>query len=188
MGARLELVPADGDDERALVRKAVAGDEAAFERLYHAHAGRVFALCLRMSRSRQEATELMQDVFVHVWERLHSWRGESALSSWIHRVTVNVVLGNIRTRHRRLTHEMPDESGPEREAPDIAVAPPSIEDAIDLERAIATLPAGARAVFILHDVEGYRHAEIAALTGTAEGTCRAQLHRARKLLLEELDR
>jgi RNA polymerase sigma-70 factor, ECF subfamily len=200
MTARLELVPDDRDGERELARLASSGDATAFERLYHAHAGRVFALCLRMSGSRQRAAELTQDVFVHVWERLGSWRGESALGSWIYRLTVNLVLSNVRGEKRRQKHESNEtdteesavhgRSHPERSEGSVVgvVKPASVHEAIDLERAIAGLPPGARTVFVLHDVEGYQHDEIAKITGTAEGTCRAQLHRARKLLIEALDR
>src|SRR5688572_8177122 len=106
MTARLELVPDDRDGERALASRATSGDQAAFEQLYHAHSPRVFALCLRMSGSRQRAVELTQDVFVHIWERLSTWRGEAALSSWIHRLTVNLVLSNVRGDQRRQKHEM----------------------------------------------------------------------------------
>jgi RNA polymerase sigma-70 factor (ECF subfamily) len=201
MTARLELVPDDRDGERALARLASSGDEAAFEQLYRAHSSRVFALCLRMSGSRQRASELTQDVFVHVWERLGTWRGESALSSWIYRLTVNLVLSNVRGEQRRQKHELTDEASDDelrvtdarrsthadtRRTTDGVVRPASIHEAIDLERAIAALPNGARTVFVLHDVEGYQHDEIATMTGTAEGTCRAQLHRARKLLMEAL--
>lgn len=204
MTARLELVPDDRDGELALARRVAAGDEAAFEALYRTHSGRVFALCARMSGSRQRATELTQDVFVHVWQRLDSWRGESALSSWIYRVTVNLVLSNVRGEQRRQKHEMNEADGVQRttnaDEPRTTYADgprttdadarrtPRFDDAIDLERAIASLPHGARTVFVLHDVEGYQHAEIAQMTGTAEGTCRAQLHRARKLLIEALER
>ena len=194
MTARLELVPDDRDGERQLARLASSGDEAAFERLYHAHSARVFALCLRMSGSRQRAAELTQDVFVHVWERLASWRGESALGSWIYRLAVNLVLSNVRTDKRRQKWEateepMDDAENREPKAEIVgSVRPASVLEGIDLERAIAGLPAGARTVFVLHDVEGYQHGEIAKMTGTAEGTCRAQLHRARKLLIEALDR
>jgi RNA polymerase sigma-70 factor (ECF subfamily) len=204
MTARLELVPDDRDGERALVRRASSGDDAAFEQLYRAHAGRVFALCLRMSGSRERATELTQDAFVHVWRRLGTWRGESALSSWIYRLTVNLVLSNVRGEQRRQKHEMNEEQpgdighgtsagareagGGEMPLHKASVPPASVGESIDLERAIAALPAGARTVFVLHDVEGYQHNEIAKMTGTAEGTCRAQLHRARKLLMEALDR
>lgn len=193
MTARLELVPDDRQGELELARQAASGDHSAFERLYHAHSARVFALCLRMSGSRVRAGELTQDVFVHVWERLASWRGESALASWIYRLTVNLVLSNVRTEQRRQKHEMTDEPipGEEESHPEQreGSAPPRpLHDAIDLERAIAALPKGARTVFVLHDVEGYQHDEIAKMTGTAEGTCRAQLHRARKLLMEALER
>jgi len=195
MSARLALVPDEPSDERSLARRAVAGDEAAFEQLYHAHSGRVFALCLRMSGARQAAAELTQDVFVHIWKRLGTWRGESALSTWIHRLAVNVVLSNVRTEQRRQKHEGSDDGGriadnndDHPRAAEASVQPKSVEDAIDLENAIAALPPGARTVFVLHDVEGYQHNEIATLTGTAEGTCRAQLHRARQLLMEALDR
>jgi RNA polymerase sigma-70 factor, ECF subfamily len=191
MTARLELVPGDRDGERALVRRVSSGDESAFEQLYHEHAGRVFALCLRMSGSRQRATELTQDVFVHVWQRLTTWRGESALSSWIYRLTVNLVLSNARGDQRRQKREMTEDDETQDDARDTthgSVPPSSIGERIDLERAIAALPDGARTVFVLHDVEGYQHNEIAKMTGTAEGTCRAQLHRARKLLIEALDR
>ena len=196
MTASLQLVPDSHDHDRELARRALGGDDAAFEELYHSHSGRVYALCLRMSGTRERASELTQDVFVHVWERLSSFRGESALSSWIYRLTVNLVLSNVRRDQRRLTHEVNEEEDrtdtPDRSAPTpgerASVRPASVLDAVDLERAIAALPRGARTVFVLHDVEGYRHDEIAKMTGTAEGTCRAQLHRARKLLMEALSR
>jgi len=191
MTARLELVPDDRDGERELARLASSGDGSAFEQVYRAHSARVFALCLRMSGSRERAVELTQDVFVHIWERLSTWRGDSALSSWIYRLTVNLVLSNVRGEQRRQKHEMTEE--PEADIGDRtseigSVRPASVHEAIDLERAIAGLPNGARTVFVLYDIEGYQHDEIAKMTGTAEGTCRAQLHRARKLLMEALDR
>jgi RNA polymerase sigma-70 factor (ECF subfamily) len=190
MTVRPELVPDDRAGELALARRAASGDELAFEQLYRAHAGRVFALCLRMAGSRQRATELTQDVFVHVWQRLHTWRGHSALSSWIYRVTVNLVLSNVRGDQRRQKHEMSDSDA--SHAADLTHAASTrsthADESIDLEKAIAALPPGARTVFVLHDVEGYQHDEIAKLTGTAPGTCRAQLHRARQLLIEALDR
>ena len=192
MVAPIALVPNDPDDDRALARQAAAGDERAFETLYRKHSGRVFALCLRMSGSRQTATEQLQDVFVHIWQKLGSFRGESALSSWIHRLTVNYVLSSVRGEQRRQTHETTSAGSPttsdDEPFPDAVVQPKSVEDAIDIENAIAALPPGARTVFVLHDVEGFQHDEIAKMMGTAEGTCRAQLHRARKLLMEKLDR
>lgn len=195
MTASLHLVTDDADHDWQLARRAAAGDAGAFESLYRAHSPRVFALCLRMAGSRGRAIELTQDVFVHLWERLGTFRGESALGSWIHRVAVNVVLNAMRRDRRRGLFEVSDghvdradgeqATLVERTA---SVRPASVLEAVDLERAIAALPPGARIVFVLHDVEGYRHEEIARMTGTAEGTCRAQLHRARKLLMEGLDR
>ena len=192
MAAPLALVTDDPNDDRELVRRAAAGDDGAFKALYLKHSGRVFALCVRMSGSRQRATELLQDVFVHIWHKLGSFRGEAAFSSWIHRLTVNYVLSSVRGEQRRQSHETSDTGGPasgrDESVPDAAVKPKSVEDAIDIENAIAALPPGARTVFVLHDIEGFRHDEIAKMTGTAEGTCRAQLHRARQLLMEKLDR
>src|SRR6202008_3511172 len=168
MTARLELVPADREGERMLARLAASGDDAAFEQIYRTHAARVFALCLRMSGSRQRAEELTQDVFVHVWQRLSTWRGESTLSSWIYRLTVNLVLSNVRGEKRRQSHELPDEHKADMGQGTGGGGIGAVEgrrtsphDAIDLERAIAELPPGARTVFVLHDVEGYQHNEIA---------------------------
>ena len=175
-------------EELALVARARSGDVEAFERLYRLHAPRVFALCLRMSGDRVRATELVQDVFVRAWERIPSFRGDAKLSSWLHRLAVNVVLGEARTERRRTRRVAlgDDEEGGTWEA--VGATAGDAGDRIDLERAIAALPPGARQVFVLHDVEGYRHGEIARITGTAEGTLRAQLHRARRLLMEMLRR
>ena len=172
-------------DVSELVSRARSGDDAAFEELYRQHAGRVYALCLRLSGDATQARELTQDVFVRVWERLDSYRGESAFSSWLHCLAVNVALMAHRGDARRLRRVEAAESiddAPARGEPGAAGTD------IDLERAIAALPEGARTVFVLHDVEGYRHDEIAAMTGTAPGTCRAQLFRARRLLRERLER
>lgn len=167
------------------VLAARAGDPDAFAALYDAHAPRVFALCLRMVGDRSAATDLLQDVFVRVWEQLGSFRGESSFSTWLHRLAVNVVLVDARGAARRrqrvaaegdLRDALPDHGG---RAPDVALQ-------LDLERAIASLPAQARAVFVLHDVEGIRHEEIATQLGIATGTARAHLFRARRLLREIL--
>jgi RNA polymerase sigma-70 factor (ECF subfamily) len=172
-------------DERALVARAQRGDVAAFEALYRATSGRVFALCMRMAGDQVHATELMQDVFVKIWEKLSLFRGESAFSTWVHRLAVNTVLETRRRDSRRVTYEQGDAivDGPEPAVRDLR-----IEDRLDLENAIAKLPPGARQVLVLHDIEGYQHNEIAKMTGLAEGTLRAQLHRARKLLMEMLER
>ena len=168
-----------------LVRRAQAGDQTAFRDLYHQLAGRVYALCLRLTGDAGAAEERTQDVFVRAWDNLRSFRGESAFSSWLHRLAVNVVMTERRTTFRREQRVTP-------------VAVPELLERgkgegtaglnIDLERAIAALPEGAREVFVLYDMEGYSHAEIADITGIAEGTSKAQLFRARHLLREKLDR
>jgi RNA polymerase sigma-70 factor (ECF subfamily) len=165
--------------EAELVRRAAAGEVAAYESLYRAHVGRVHALCLRMCRERSEAEELVQDVFVRVWERLGSFRGDSAFGTWLHRVAVNTVIESLRAKGR-WRDRLADGVEP-AELPDAVFQRLAGTD-LDLERAIASLPPRARLVFVLHDVVGHKHREIAALTGTAVGTCKAHLHRARSLL------
>jgi RNA polymerase sigma-70 factor (ECF subfamily) len=168
-----------------LAERAAGGDERAFEALYRATTGRVYALCLRMSGDGARASELTQDVFVRVWQRLATFRGESALETWLHRLAVNVVLESERSTSRRLARVEPRDDLAEIEPTGRA---PLVGERLDLESAIAALPPGARRVFVLHDIEGYRHEEIARLTGAAAGTVRAQLFRARKLLMEALGR
>lgn len=168
-----------------LVRRAQAGEEAAFEALYRAHAGRVFALCLRLSGDRTRATELVQDVFVRCWERLRSFRGESAFGSWLYRLAVNLVWMANRGDRRREARVIPVED------PQVLERPGETSTAglsVDLERAIGSLPDGAREVFVLFDIEGYHHEEIARMTGIAVGTSKAQLFRARRLLRGQLER
>ena len=166
-----------------LVTRAAAGDVHAFEELYRGHVGRVYALCLRMSGDAQLAEELVQESFVRAWQKLRSFRGESAFSTWLHRLAVNVVLAHLRGAGRRELRESVAAS----EAPAGRPAPaPNPATAIDLERAIRELPGGLRTVFVLHDVEGFRHREISRLTGIAVGTSKAHLHRARRLLRKAL--
>ena len=175
--------PDPPDDIMELVRRVQAGDVEAFEPLYRSHVDRVYALCLRMSDSSTEAAELTQDVFVRCWERLGSFRGHSRFGTWLHRVAVNVVLEHIRTRNRREARVEPTD---DPEMLGGGATERSDDTRMDLERAVRELPPKARAVFILHDIEGYRHREIAEMTGSAPGTLRAQLHRARRLLMEAL--
>jgi RNA polymerase sigma-70 factor (ECF subfamily) len=168
-----------------LERRAQAGDEAAFESLYHEHAGRVFALCLRLSGDRTRAVELTQDVFVRCWEQLKSFRGESSFGTWLYRLAVNVVWTANRGDRRREARVLPMEKPETVERPrDTA----GVGLSLDLEQAIASLPEGAREVFVLFDIEGYRHEDIARMTGIAVGTSKAQLFRARRLLRERLER
>lgn len=166
------------------VALAARGDRLAFERLYRRHADRVFSLCARMVADRGEAEELTQDVFVRAWEKLSLYRGESAFSTWLHRLTVNLVLNHRKSASRRRGREIDDPDQLEGQA-DRAVQPGV---RMDLEQAIASLPPGARRVFVLHDVEGYKHEEIADLLGVTAGGSKAQLHRARRLLREALNR
>jgi RNA polymerase sigma-70 factor (ECF subfamily) len=165
------------------VSRARLGDVDAFETVYRAHAPAVYALCRRMSGDDGEARELTQDVFVQAWQRLGSFRGQSTLATWLHRVAVNVVLGHFRRADRRVFNGL-DEEG----APALECRSPSLDDQLDITTALGRLPAGARTVFVLHEMYGYSHEEIAQMTGVAPGTARAQLWRARRAMLEALDR
>jgi RNA polymerase sigma-70 factor (ECF subfamily) len=168
------------------VALAVAGDRHAFERLYRQHVSRVFSLCARMVTDRTRAEELTQDVFVRAWEKLHLFRGESAFGTWLHRMTVNVVLNARKSEGRSRSRFEDDEEGDGVDA--LPTRPHAPGDRMDLEAAIAKLPPGARRVFTLHDVEGYKHEEIAEMLGVTSGATKAQLHRARLLLREALNR
>jgi RNA polymerase sigma-70 factor, ECF subfamily len=168
------------------VALAAGGDRQAFERLYRTHSNRVYSLCTRMSGSRTKGEELTQDVFVRTWEKLSQFRGESAFSTWLHRLAVNVILNARKTEGKQASRTDESDIGDERWA-EGARAPMYVER-MDLAEAIAKLPAGARRVFVLHDVEGYKHEEIAELCGITSGGSKAQLHRARLLLREALER
>jgi RNA polymerase sigma-70 factor, ECF subfamily len=170
-------------DPVATVREAQAGSATAFERLYREHSPRVYALCLRLAADPAQAEELTQDVFVRAWQKLDSFRGESAFGTWLHRLAVNEVLGRRRADGRRGARVMVTE---DLTIFDTARVPAQEGFQLDLEAAVATLPEATRTVFVMHDVEGYTHDEIANLTGRAEGTCKTLLHRARKMLRERL--
>lgn len=190
--------PAGEPTDQDLIQRSRSGDTAAFERLYRAHSGRVHAVCLRLLGDRGRAEEATQDAFVRAWQRLGSFRGDSAFGSWLYRLAANVAVDRLRHERRRgdgLTAAGEGSYSDGRDldgepAHSMESAPPAGRPgaAIDLERAIRGLPPRARMVFVLHDVEGYRHGEIAELTGIAEGTSKAQLHRARRLLREALQR
>jgi RNA polymerase sigma-70 factor (ECF subfamily) len=184
--ARLAVCRAAQDPSMSeLVERAQRGDDEAFGALYRAHVGRVHALCLRLAGDAQAATELTQDVFVRAWEGLPSFRGESAFGSWLFRLAMNVFLGKRRAAGRRERRVLPTDEPALLERPAEPIQPGM---RLDLEQAIAGLPEGARMVFVLHDVEGYQHGEIARMTGIAEGTSKAQLFRARRLLRAALAR
>ncbi|HWA24264.1 MAG TPA: sigma-70 family RNA polymerase sigma factor [Lacunisphaera sp.] len=171
------------DEESDLIRRAQARDQQAFARLYRSHVGRIHALCRRMAGDVAHAEELTQTVFVTLWEKLSHFRGESAFSTWLHRLAVNTVLMDFRTTRRREARIFGTADPAALETPPPAASPGA---RLDLEQAIAVLPPQARAVFVLHDVEGYTHEEIAGLLELQTGTTKAQLHRARQLLQEAL--
>src|SRR5881296_3387212 len=175
-------MPSDPTD---LIHRAQQGDRAAFEALYRAHAGRVYALCLRLTADAAQAEERTQDAFVRAWERLATFRGDSSFSSWLYRLTVNEVLLGRRAERRREQRIVTTDDPAALERPRGAEV--GAEIALDLERAVAALPPGAREVFVLHDVEGYRHGEIAGMLGVTSGTTKAQLHRARMMLRRHLE-
>jgi len=163
--------------------RAAGGDFRAFERLYRAHVNRIHALARRMLNP-DEAPEATQDVFVRAWQKIGSYRGEAAFGTWLHRLAVNVLLGRRQVLKLERERHLEDDS-----ALDLLPAKQKHEGlSLDFEAAIVKLPAGARQVFVLHDVEGYRHEEIAGLLGVTTGTTKAQLHRARMLLRGHLEK
>ena len=164
------------------MRRAAAGDVAAFEQLYRAHVGRVHGAILRLvGMDRARAEELTQDAFVRAWQKLSSFRHESAFSTWLHRLGVNTALMDLRGRH---DEEIVDSATLELAAG--GEVPFCAAERGDLERAVSKLPPRARAVLVLHDVEGWKHEEISTELGMAVGSSKAQLHRARGLLRRAL--
>jgi RNA polymerase sigma-70 factor (ECF subfamily) len=176
------------DDSGTWVARAASGDRQAFEHVYRTHLNRVYSLCVRMTGDRSRAEELTQDVFVRAWEKLPTFRGESAFSTWLHRLTVNVVLNERRVDGRERGRTVSSDEDDDNAAPAGSTSQPMHAEKMDLERAIALLPRGARKVFVLHDVEGFTHEEIGSMLGVTAGGCKAQLHRARLLLREALNR
>src|SRR4051794_25272352 len=176
----------EGDSD---VARARSGDRGAFERVYRQHVNRVFSLCARMVSDRARAEELTQGVFVRAWEKLHLFRGESSFATWLHRLPVNVVLNARKVEGRqRSRYEENDEDAGMDALHGVVGMPLPPGDMLDVEEAITKLPPGARRVFVLHDVEGYKHEEIAEMLGVTSGATKAQLHRARLLLREALNR
>ncbi len=168
----------DADD----VALAARGDTRAFQRLYHEHKDRVYALARRMA-GVDRAAEMTQDVFVRAWQKLGTFRGEARFSTWLHRLAVNLIISRRSSDTTRRSRFIEDESRIES----AAARPVHRELVLDLEAAIERLPSGARAVFVLHDVEGYKHEEVGRLLGISTGTTKAQLHRARMLLRRHLE-
>lgn len=171
--------------EYELTRRIADGDMQAFEELYQRYHRRIYTLCLRMTGNTAEAEDLTQEIFIHIYRKIGSFRGDSALMTWLHRLTVNKVLMHFRkssVRRETTTKdgETPEPSAKGRETPSQQLA----VDRLALDKAIAQLAPGYRAVFILHDVEGYEHTEIARARGIAIGTSKSQLHKARLRLRE----
>jgi RNA polymerase sigma-70 factor (ECF subfamily) len=168
-----------------IVRRAQTGDVAAFEALYRQYSPRIYALCLRLQAGdRNDATELMQDVFIRAWRRLSTFRGDAAFGSWLHRLAVNTMLENTRGDRRRTARVLSMEDTSRLSG---AARSSGVDLRMEMEEAIASLPKGARVAFVLHDVEGYQHQEIAQQLSVTVGTVKAQLHRARRLLRERLE-
>lgn len=170
-------------DEAALIARARRSDSRAFESLYRMHIDRVYGLCLRMTGNVSEAEDCAQDAFIQAWDKLDKFRGDSAFGTWLHRIAVNAVLGRMR-KHKR-EHDRIEEAAA------TAPAPASVNDhgsLRDLSDAIDRLPEGARHVFVLYAVYGYSHEEASNMLGIATGTSKAQLHRARRLLVQQLEK
>jgi RNA polymerase sigma-70 factor, ECF subfamily len=163
-----------------LTQAAATGDMGAFEEIYQRHHRRVYSICLRMLQNAYEAEDLTQDVFIQLYRKVGSFRGDSAFTTWLHRMTVNQVLMHFRKRN--VKYEKTTEEG---DTPDQVVAGTAdpekmpIVDKIALENAIDQLPSGYKNVFVLHDVEGFEHEEVARILGCSVGTSKSQLHKAR---------
>jgi RNA polymerase sigma-70 factor (ECF subfamily) len=178
--------------EAEAIRLAQQGDAAAFERLYQLHSRRVYSLCLRMVSNTAEAEDLTQEAFLQLFRKIATFRGESAFSTWLHRLAVNVVLMRLRKKTanesslEEATEPDEEEGGPRRDfgGPDLRLS--GSIDRLNLQRAVEELPPGYKAVFVLHDVQGYEHNEIAEIMGCSIGNSKSQLHKARMRLRELL--
>ena len=170
-------------EEAAWIKQAKRSDTRAFEKLYRMHVDRVYGLCLRMTGNRSEADDCTQEAFIQAWNKLDRFRGDSAFSTWLHRIAVNAVLGRMRKSKR--------EQDRIQAATEVSTSPASVNDSghlRDLSEAVDRLPEGARHVFVLNAVYGYSHEEAGSMLGIAVGTSKAQLHRARRLLQQQLEK
>ena len=168
-------------DEKGLITQAQRADERAFEALYRLHIDKVYGICLRMTGNVSEAEDCTQEAFIQAWNKLDRFRGDSAFSTWLHRIAVNAVLGRMRKSKREQ----------DRIVAVTENAPPTFEsgetgELKDLSEAVDRLPQGARNVFVLHAIYGYSHDETGEMLGIAAGTSKAQLHRAKRLLAQQL--
>jgi RNA polymerase sigma-70 factor, ECF subfamily len=174
--------------EAEVIGKAQAGDMSCFEILYARHKRRVFSLCLRMTGNYAEAEDFTQDAFLQLYRKIGSFRGESAFSTWLHRLSVNIVLMHFRKRGlleislEEILEPQQGEEGPRREFGMTDNILQGSVERITLDRAIAGLPPGYRMIFVLHDIEGYEHNQIAEMLGCSIGNSKSQLHKARMKL------
>ena len=183
--------PATEPCEAELIERAKRGDAEAFQALYDKHKRRVYSLCLRMTANTAEAEDLAQEAFLQLFRKIATFRGESAFSTWLHRLSVNVVLMHLRKKSLPVvsleeTTQGTEEDSPKRDfgADDIALA--GSIDRMQLQRAVDNLPPGYRTIFVLHDIEGYEHNEIARIAGCSIGNSKSQLHKARMKLRDLL--
>ncbi len=182
----------DGASLKEAIRLAQQGDAAAFETIYQLHSRRVYALCLRMSGDPVEAEDLTQEAFLQLFRKIHTFRGESAFSSWMHRLTANIVLMRFRKkRPAPISLEEMTRPDDEKDRPTFEIGVPDLRltglfDRINLHTALEQLPQGYKSMFLLHDVHGYEHNEIAGMLGCSVGNSKSQLHKARKRLRELL--
>lgn len=185
----------DNTSLRETIRFAQQGDPNAFEIIYQSHAARVFAICLRMLRDPADAEDLLQQVFLQLFRKIQTFRGASAFSTWLHRLTVNMVLMHLRGKKREivsLDEKLRNDDNDDKDsrpfsqipAPDLRLA--GLVDRITIQGALDKLPDGYRQIFVLHDVQGFKHSEIAGILGHCVGTSKSQLHKARKRLRELL--
>ena len=190
-------IASDELSEAEAIQRARDGDRTVFEYLYLLHSRRVYAVCLRMLGNTADAEDLTQEAFLLLFRKIHTFRGESAFSTWLHRLAVNLVLMRLRKKSYPIVSlEQTPDPDDETTLPSIDIGAPDLLlegsiDRINLERCIERLPAGYRAIFVLHDIQGYQHGEIAEMLGRSVGDSKSQLHKARmrlRELLHELQR
>ena len=178
-------------NETDAIERAKQGDAEAFQALYDRHKRRVYSLCLRMTANTAEAEDLAQEAFLQLYRKIATFRGESAFSTWLHRLSVNVVLMHLRKKSLPVVSLEETQGGGEEDTPkkdfgadDVALA--GSIDRLQLQRAVDSLPPGYRTIFVLHDIEGYEHNEIAGIVGCSIGNSKSQLHKARMKLRDLL--
>ena len=187
----VSTIGSDKLSEAEAIQRAREGDRAVFEYLYELHSRRVYAVCLRMVGNTTEAEDLTQEAFLLLFRKIHTFRGESAFSTWLHRLAVNLVLMRLRKKSPPIASIEASDPDDETTSPNVDIGAPDLLlegsiDRINLERCIAQLPVGYRTIFVLHDIQGYEHNEIAEILGRSVGDSKSQLHKARTRLREQL--